>query len=186
MSHPATAYIGLGANLGDRASALRQAARQIGALGRVTAVSSLYETEPVGFREQPPFLNAVIALETDLPPAALFETLLGIERDLGRVRSFRNAPRILDLDVLLLDDLILNTPELTLPHPRMHERAFVLAPLIEIAPDLRHPVLDAPMAQLLAALPDQTDIKVWTPPGWEHVSEGGTGSPPRWARGAGG
>jgi 2-amino-4-hydroxy-6-hydroxymethyldihydropteridine diphosphokinase len=167
MSHPATAYIGLGANLGDRASALRQAARQIGALGRVTAVSSLYETEPVGFREQPPFLNAVIALETDLPPAALFETLLGIERDLGRVRSFRNAPRILDLDVLLLDDLILNTPELTVPHPRMHERVFVLAPLAEIAPDLRHPALDTSVSNLFAALPDHSGVAVWTPPGWE-------------------
>ena len=127
MNRTATAYIGLGANLGDRAATLREAARRLGALGRITAVSSLYETEPVGFRDQPPFLNAVIALETGLTPAALFQGLLTIERELGRIRTFRNAPRTLDLDVLLLDDLVMETPELTLPHPRLHERAFVLA-----------------------------------------------------------
>jgi 2-amino-4-hydroxy-6-hydroxymethyldihydropteridine diphosphokinase len=161
MSRPATAYIGLGANLGDRAATLREAARRLGELGTITAVSSFYETEPVGFREQPSFLNAVIALETDLPPAALFDALLAIERDLGRVRSFRNAPRTLDLDILLQDDLVMDTPELTLPHPRMHERAFVLAPLAEIAPDVRHPVFGSSAAELLAALPDQSGVAVW-------------------------
>jgi 2-amino-4-hydroxy-6-hydroxymethyldihydropteridine diphosphokinase len=161
MSRPATAYIGLGANLGDRAATLREAARRLGELGAITAVSSFYETEPVGFREQPSFLNAVIALETDLPPAALFDALLAIERDLGRVRSFRNAPRTLDLDILLQDDLVMDTPELTLPHPRMHERAFVLAPLAEIAPDVRHPVFGSSAAELLAALPDQSGVAVW-------------------------
>jgi 2-amino-4-hydroxy-6-hydroxymethyldihydropteridine diphosphokinase len=162
MSRPATAYIGLGANLGDRAATLREAARRLGELGTITAVSSFYETEPVGFREQPSFLNAVIALETDLPPAALFDALLAIERDLGRVRSFRNAPLTLDLDILLQDDLVMDTPELTLPHPRMHERAFVLAPLAEIAPDVRHPVFGSSAAELLAALPDQSGVAVWT------------------------
>jgi 2-amino-4-hydroxy-6-hydroxymethyldihydropteridine diphosphokinase len=162
MSRPATAYIGLGANLGDRAATLREAARRLGELGAITAVSSFYETEPVGSREQPSFLNAVIALETDLPPAALFDALLAIERDLGRVRSFRNAPRTLDLDILLQDDLVMDTPELTLPHPRMHERAFVLAPLAEIAPDVRHPVFGSSAAELLAALPDQSGVAVWT------------------------
>jgi 2-amino-4-hydroxy-6-hydroxymethyldihydropteridine diphosphokinase len=162
MSRPATAYIGLGANLGDRAATLREAARRLGELGTITAVSSFYETEPVGYREQPSFLNAVIALETDLPPAALFDALLAIERDLGRVRSFRNAPRTLDLDILLQDDLVMDTPELTLPHPRMHERAFVLAPLAEIAPDVRHPVFGSSAAELLAALPDQSGVAVWT------------------------
>jgi 2-amino-4-hydroxy-6-hydroxymethyldihydropteridine diphosphokinase len=161
MSRPATAYIGLGANLGDRAATLREAARRLGELGTITAVSSFYETEPVGFREQPSFLNAVIALETDQPPAALFDALLAIERDLGRVRSFRNAPRTLDLDILLQDDLVMDTPELTLPHPRMHERAFVLAPLAEIAPDVRHPVFGSSAAELLAALPDQSGVAVW-------------------------
>jgi 2-amino-4-hydroxy-6-hydroxymethyldihydropteridine diphosphokinase len=163
----ATAYIGLGANLGDRAATLREAAQRLGTLGRITAVSSLYETEPIGFREQPPFLNAVIALGTDLSPTELFRELIAIEQDLGRVRTFRNAPRTLDLDVLLMDGLVLEMPELTLPHPRMHERAFVLAPLAEIAPGVRHPVLDVSMVELLAALQDQSGIEVWAPPGWK-------------------
>lgn len=170
MSATATAYIGLGANLGDRAATLREARRRLGELGRVAAVSSLYETEPVGFREQPPFLNAVIALETGLAPSELLRALIAIERDLGRVRTVRNAPRTLDLDVLLVDDLVLRTPDLTVPHPRMHERAFVLAPLAEIASDVVHPVLGAPMSELLAALPDRSGIAVWAPRGWERAS----------------
>lgn len=167
MNPTATAYIGLGANLGDRAATLRAAVERLGDLGRITAASSLYETEPVGFREQPPFLNAVIALETDLSPTELHGELIAIERDLGRVRTFRNAPRTLDLDVLLMDDLFLDTPDLALPHPRMHERAFVLAPLAEIAPEVRHPTLGLSVADLLAALPDHSGIEVWTSPGWE-------------------
>jgi 2-amino-4-hydroxy-6-hydroxymethyldihydropteridine diphosphokinase len=166
MNPTAMAYIGLGANLGDRAATLREAAQRLGTLGRITAVSSLYETEPVGFREQPPFLNAVIALETDLSPTELFGEFIAIEQDLGRVRTFRNAPRTLDLDVLLMGDRILDTPDLTLPHPRMHERAFVLAPLAEIAPGVRHPVLGVSAADLFMALPDPSGIKVWAPPGW--------------------
>ncbi len=165
----ATAYIGLGANLGDRAATLREAARRLGELGAITAVSGLYETEPVGFREQPPFLNAVIALETTLSPTELFHALLAIEHDLGRVRTFRNAPRTLDLDVLLMEDLVMDTPELTLPHRRLHERAFVLAPLVEIAPDARHPVSGVSAADLLMALPDPSGIEVWALPGWEGV-----------------
>ena len=166
----ATAFIGLGANLGDRAATLREAARRLGALGHITAVSSLYETEPVGFREQPPFLNAVIAVETALSSRDVFHALIAIEHDLGRIRSFRNAPRTLDLDVLLVDDLVLNTPDLILPHPRMHERAFVLAPLAEIAPDVRHPVLGDAMVDLLLSLSDESGVEVWAPPGWERAS----------------
>ena len=164
----ATAYISLGANLGDRAAMLREAVRRLGALGRVMAVSSLYETEPVGFREQPPFLNAVVALETDLGPAELLAALVAIERDLGRVRTFRNAPRTLDLDILLLNGLVLHEPGLTLPHPRLHERAFVLAPLAEIAPEVVHPVLGLPVAALFAALTDPSGIGVWAARGWER------------------
>lgn len=166
----ATAYIGLGANLGDRAATLREAARRLGELGAISAVSSLYETEPVGFREQPPFLNAVIALETTLSPIEVFHALIAIEHDLGRVRTFRNAPRTLDLDVLLMGDMVLDMPELTLPHPRLHERAFVLAPLAEIAPDVRHPVFGVAAADLLMALPDPSGIEVWAAPGWERDS----------------
>jgi 2-amino-4-hydroxy-6-hydroxymethyldihydropteridine diphosphokinase len=162
----ARAHIGLGANLGDREATLRAAVRKLGALGTIVAVSSLYETEPVGYREQPPFLNAVVALETALSPGALMAELLTIERDFGRVRSFANAPRTLDLDLLLIDDLVLDTPDLTLPHPRLHERAFVLVPLVEIGPTAIHPALGARMVELLGALPDRGGVTMWRSPGW--------------------
>nr|MBA3450959.1 2-amino-4-hydroxy-6-hydroxymethyldihydropteridine diphosphokinase [Chloroflexia bacterium] len=105
----ATAAIGLGANLGDRIRTLREAVRRLAALGHICAVSSLYETEPVGFREQPSFLNAVIRLETTHRSGDILRELLTIEADLGRERTFRNAPRTLDLDLLLLDDIVLDT-----------------------------------------------------------------------------
>jgi 2-amino-4-hydroxy-6-hydroxymethyldihydropteridine diphosphokinase len=167
----ATAYIGLGANLGDRMTTLRMAVQRLETLGRITAVSSLYETEPVGYLEQPSFLNAVVALDTALAPADLIGGLLGIERDLGRARSFPNAPRTLDLDLLMVDDVILDTPELILPHPRLHERAFVLVPLAEIAPQLAHPGSGMSMRELLHTLPDQGGVEVFAAAGWESRQE---------------
>ncbi len=163
----ATAYIGLGSNLGDRMAMLRKAIQRLETLGRITAASSLYETEPVGYLEQPRFLNAVVMLETDLAPIDLLQTLLGIERDLGRLRSFPNAPRTLDLDLLLVDDVVLDTPELTLPHPRLHERAFVLVPLAEIAPELVVPGSGKTLRELLRTLPDQGGAEVSAAAGWE-------------------
>jgi 2-amino-4-hydroxy-6-hydroxymethyldihydropteridine diphosphokinase len=163
----ATAFIGLGSNLGDRTATLRTAIQRLEALGRITGISSLYETEPVGYLEQPSFLNAVVALETALTPADLLRALLGIERDLGRVRSFPNAPRTLDLDLLLVDNVILDTPDLTLPHPRLHGRAFVLVPLAEIAAQVVHPGSGKTMQKLLRALPDQGGVEVYAPAGWE-------------------
>ncbi|HEX2282210.1 MAG TPA: 2-amino-4-hydroxy-6-hydroxymethyldihydropteridine diphosphokinase [Thermomicrobiales bacterium] len=163
----ATAYIGLGANLGDRLATLRTAVQRLEILGRITGISRLYETEPVGYLEQPPFLNAVVALETELAPGELLGALLGIERGLGRERSFRNAPRTLDLDLLLVDDLVLNTPEATLPHPRLHERAFVLVPLAELAPAMVHPGSGLTVGELARALPDAGGVEVYAPAGWE-------------------
>jgi 2-amino-4-hydroxy-6-hydroxymethyldihydropteridine diphosphokinase len=165
----AVAYIGLGANLGDRLATLRTAVQRLRTFGRVTAVSSLYETEPVGYQEQPRFLNAVVALETALPPADLLRALLGIERDLGRTRSFPNAPRTLDLDLLLVEDVILDTLELTLPHPRLPERAFVLVPLAEIAPELVHPGSSQTSRELLRALPDRGGVGLFAATGWESA-----------------
>ena len=136
----ACAYLGLGGNLGDRAAALREALTKLEAAGiRITALSSVYETEPVGLRDQPCFLNMVCAIETDQTPFDLLVTLQNIESAMGRVRTVRWGPRIIDLDILLYDEITLNTPYLTIPHPRMIERAFVLRPLAEISPDLIHP-----------------------------------------------
>jgi len=132
----ATAYIALGANLEDPAAQVRAGFAALAALPqtRLIARSSLYRSAPVGYADQPDFVNAVAAVETALAPRALLDALLAIERAQGRVRSFANAPRKLDLDVLLYDDVQLHEPGLTVPHPRMHERAFVLVPLAEIAP----------------------------------------------------
>jgi 2-amino-4-hydroxy-6-hydroxymethyldihydropteridine diphosphokinase len=149
-----TAYIGVGSNLGEREAQIRAGLARLPALGlRVEAVSSLIETEPVGApagAAQGKYLNGVARLSTELTPREVLEALLATERACGRVRSagVRNEARTLDLDLLLYDDLVLDEPGLTLPHPRLHEREFVLRPLTELAPGLRHPVLGRTMAEL--------------------------------------
>jgi 2-amino-4-hydroxy-6-hydroxymethyldihydropteridine diphosphokinase len=128
------ALLGLGANLGDPVATLKAAKARLGALGRVTAVSSLYRTPPWGGVEQPPFVNAALALETALDPDALLDALKALERELGRVASVRWGPRAVDLDILDADGVRRNEPRLTIPHARLFERAFVLVPLAEIEP----------------------------------------------------
>ena len=157
-----TAYIALGSNLGNRVHALSSAISHLGSLGRVVAQSSLYETEPVGYHHQPAFLNAVVALETQLEPLPLLRGLLTIERELGRDRSHGplKGPRTLDLDLLLMGDWIVAGEELSLPHPELSQRRFVLTPLAEIAPELRHPESNQTMADLLAQLPDEGENRV--------------------------
>lgn len=135
----ATAYVGLGANLGDREGTLRRALELLEAADGidVAAVSAFRETDPVGYLDQPRFLNAAARLETELAPRALLEALLGVEQELGRVRSGpRFGPRTIDLDLLLYGELELDEEGLTVPHPRLHERSFVLEPLAELAPGL--------------------------------------------------
>lgn len=135
------AYIALGANLGDPAATVNAAFAALDQLpqSRLLAKSALYRTAPVGIADQPEFVNAAALIDTTLTPEALLDGLLGIEQAFGRVRAERNGPRTLDLDILLYDDLTLATPRLTLPHPRLHLRAFVLQPLADLAPDLAIP-----------------------------------------------
>jgi 2-amino-4-hydroxy-6-hydroxymethyldihydropteridine diphosphokinase len=150
------AFIGLGSNLGDPESRLREALAALAALPGVqlTAASSLYRSAPVGHADQPDFVNAVAQLSTGLAARSLLTALLGIEERFGRKRSFRNAPRTLDLDLLLFDADSIDEAGLVVPHPRMHERAFVLAPLLEIAPDCLIPG-KGPAAALLERCRDQ-------------------------------
>ena len=135
MKH--TAYIGLGGNLANPSAQVLQAMQEIDCMNstRVLARSSLYRSAPVGYLQQPDFINAVVKVETALTPLALLQALLALEQQSGRTREFQNAPRTLDLDVLLYDDLQHHEHGLTVPHPQMHKRAFVLLPLLEIAPD---------------------------------------------------
>lgn len=148
----AIAYIALGSNLGDRAAHLREAVQRLAQAGTVEAVSSFLDTTPVGYTDQPRFLNAAARLRTDLHPLELMQRLLAIEAGLGRERTIRWGPRTIDLDLLLYDDVTRDEPELTLPHPRLHERRFVLEPLAAIAPDAVHPRLRATIRDLLADL----------------------------------
>ncbi len=148
------AYLGLGSNLGSREQHLREALHRLDPRARLLAVSPLYETEPWGVEPQPPFLNAVALVEPRLPPRPLLEALKGIEAALGRERGPVGAPRPVDLDILYYDRLVLDEPGLVIPHPRLHLRAFVLAPLADLAPDLVDPRLGRRVADLLAGLPD--------------------------------
>jgi 2-amino-4-hydroxy-6-hydroxymethyldihydropteridine diphosphokinase len=156
------AAIALGSNLasqwGDPDANLREAVRRVGNLGTTQAVSSFYETAPVGYTDQPNFLNAAMLLETELEPPELMSALLSIERDMGRNRSTAPAkgPRIIDLDLVLMGDVILATPLLTLPHPAMAERRFVLEPLAEIAPLLTHPLTGHTVAQMVNLISDSS------------------------------
>ncbi len=155
------AYVALGANLGDPASMVRAAFAALANLphSRVARTSSLYRTAPVGITAQPDFINAVAALETQLAPEALLEALLDVEQRFGRTRGEINGPRCIDLDLLLYDDLELELPRLTLPHPRLHLRAFVLLPLAEIAPDLRLPQRGS-VAAWLPAVANQRIVRL--------------------------
>lgn len=159
----ATAYIALGANLGDRLSAFRSTVAALNAKypASIAACSKLYATSPVGGSDgQPEYLNAVIAVQTTLGPGDLLEALLEIELAHGRRRTIRNAPRTLDLDLLLYDDLVIQREGLEVPHPRLQLRRFVLQPLADISPELVHPRLTVSIAELLRQLPEAESVRV--------------------------
>lgn len=148
-----TVYLSLGSNIGDRGANLEQAIERLRGVGDVVAVSSIYETEPVEFERQAWFLNCAVTLETDKLPKQLLAAILRIEREMGRRRILAKGPRLIDIDVLLFGASIIDTPQLTVPHPAMHERRFVLEPLAEIAPEARHPVFKKTVRELREALP---------------------------------
>jgi 2-amino-4-hydroxy-6-hydroxymethyldihydropteridine diphosphokinase len=150
---PHFVYLSLGSNVGDREAQLRDAETRLAAVGRVVAVSSFYETEPVEFTQQPWFLNCALALETSKTPQQLIAAILRIEEEMGRQRVQKKGPRSIDIDILLFDDVILDSPELTIPHPALQQRRFVLEPLAEIAPEVLHPVLKKTIRELRDALP---------------------------------
>lgn len=157
-----TVYLSLGSNIGDRAENIERAIEMLGPHGvRVTRQSSLYETEPLELRDQPWFLNSVVEAETELMPRQLMNTLLEIERDMGRTRRVPKGPRVIDMDILFFGASEFRTPELEIPHPRMAERRFVLVPFAEIAPEARHPTLQKSVAQLLAETPDHSEVRLW-------------------------
>ena len=159
-------YLGLGSNLGDREANLRRALELLTAYGvKVQQLSPIYETEPVDAPDSGPFLNAVCQAETPLDPQALLRTAKAIEEALGRSSGPRNAPRAIDIDILLYGDLVLDTPELTIPHPRMADRAFVLAPLADIAVGIMHPVLGKTVQEMLNQAPGRCGVKPCTPEG---------------------
>lgn len=154
-------YIGLGSNLGNKEENIRKAIDLMREKSKILKISSLYETEPVGYKEQDWFLNCAIEIETELKPHELLKFLLSIEKRLGRIRKIKNGPRAIDLDILFYSNRIINKNDLIVPHPRLHKRLFVLEPLKEICPDLIHPNLDVSIRKMLAGLISPEMVKLY-------------------------
>jgi 2-amino-4-hydroxy-6-hydroxymethyldihydropteridine diphosphokinase len=154
-------YLSLGSNLGDRETHLRDAIARLRAEGRVVSISSFYETEPIEFADQAWFLNCAVALESTQTPEHAMAAILKIELEMGRQRIQKKGPRIIDIDILLFSDRIIDTKELAVPHPAMHQRRFVLQPLAEIAPAARHPLLKKTIRELLDALPAGQTVRLF-------------------------
>ncbi len=157
-----TIYLALGSNLGNRSANLGNMISSLPPEVDVLRQSPVYETPPWGYQEQPAFLNMVVEAQTDLPPVDLLVYLKGLEVQLGRLPTFNYGPRLIDIDILLYAEQIFSSPELVIPHPRMSERAFVLVPLADLAPDLHHPVTDMTVLEMLAQV-DSSQITRFDP-----------------------
>ncbi len=155
----ARVIIGMGTNLGDREAELKYAVGRLTEGFEFVAASSVYETAPVGFLDQPDFLNQVVVIDTDLEPDEVLSALLGIEQEMGRKRVVKWGPRVIDLDLLFYDDLVYESVDLLIPHPRIAERRFVLEPLAELFPDFVHPVLGKSVFELLKELTDNSIVR---------------------------
>ena len=162
LAKMARVFIGIGSNEGDRLATISQAVQRLGSHHgiQVVRMAMIYETEPVGVTDQPDFLNTVVEVETTFSPHGLLTITKSLERDLGRLPSSQRwGPRPIDLDLLLYDDLVIQDPDLTIPHPQMHQRRFVLEPLAQLAPELVHPVLGHPIEALLATLVEEVSSR---------------------------
>jgi 2-amino-4-hydroxy-6-hydroxymethyldihydropteridine diphosphokinase len=154
-------YLSLGSNVGDRTKNLRDAIAALRKAGiNVTHISSMYETEPVDYLDQPWFVNLAVEAETELAPAALLEILRGIETQMGSKKLITKGPRLIDMDILLYGNEVIDTPELQVPHPRLHLRRFVLEPLAELAPNVRHPISGLSVSEMLTRTPDKSAVRV--------------------------
>jgi 2-amino-4-hydroxy-6-hydroxymethyldihydropteridine diphosphokinase len=158
------AYVGLGSNMGGKTGNILKALELLDHVDNLTVVkrSSLYETEPIGYEDQDWFVNAVAQLETNLSPQQLLNEFMKVEQSIGRKRDLRWGPREIDLDLLLYDQLCIDSPDLVIPHPRMHERAFVLVPFAEIAPDITHPVFSRTIGELLKEIHSLKTVRLMT------------------------
>lgn len=163
-------YLGLGSNIGDRLQNLQAAINALEPDVHPVECSPVYETPPWGYLDQPNFLNQVVKAETELSPGELLRYLKEIEKDLGRQDSFLNGPRKIDLDIIFFDDAVIESPPITIPHPRMDDRGFVLLPLADLAPEFKHPVLDLSVQDMLAQVA-VGDIEWFSPGGCEGGSE---------------
>jgi 2-amino-4-hydroxy-6-hydroxymethyldihydropteridine diphosphokinase len=157
-----TVYLSLGSNVGDRLANLRSAIQRLRVLGEVERISSFYDTEPVEFTAQPWFLNCVVKLDTEKMPKQLLSGILDVEQQMGRRRTQKKGPRTIDIDILLFGNSVIETKGLTVPHPALHDRRFVLEPLAEIAPDVRHPVFKRTIRELRDALPPGQAVRKLT------------------------
>lgn len=164
-----TVFFGLGSNIGRREENLKRALTDLRPQVRWVHVSSLYETEPVGVKDQPWFLNAVARGETDLPPVDLLNLVKSIEKSVGRQQTVRYGPRRIDIDILFYEDRIIRQPGLIVPHPRLTERAFVLVPLAEIAPHLVHPELGLTVSEILHRAKELEEVKKLSRPTWPRI-----------------